>query len=220
MKKVETGIDGLFVVEPEVFGDHRGWFMESWSKRKFEEIGIDCEFVQDNHSFSEKKGTLRGLHFQKGEYAQAKLVRVLRGAVYDVAVDLRKDSKTFLKWFGVELSEENKKEFFIPRGFAHGFLTLTDNVEFAYKADNYYNKESEGAIIYNDERIAVDWRFNKLGIDEVIVSDKDKIAPPLAELDESYFFDKEIYNSIRKSVPKILYMDEYPIRGKFVKQIV
>ena len=114
---------------------------------------------------------------------------MLRGAVYDVAVDLRKDSKTFLKWFGVELSEENKKEFFIPRGFAHGFLTLTDNVEFAYKADNYYNKESEGAIIYNDERIAVDWRFNKLGIDEVIVSDKDKIAPPLAELDESYFFD-------------------------------
>ena len=220
MKRIETGIDGLFVVEPEVFGDHRGWFMESWSKRKFEEIGIDCEFVQDNHSFSEKKGTLRGLHFQKGDYAQAKLVRVLRGRVYDVAVDLRKDSKTFLKWFGVELSEENKKEFFIPRGFAHGFLTLTDNVEFAYKADNYYNKESEGAIIYNDERIAVDWRLEGLGIDEVIVSDKDKIAPPLAELDESYFFDYEIYNSIRKSVPKILYMDEYPIRGKFVKQIV
>ena len=110
MKRIETGIDGLFVVEPEVFGDHRGWFMESWSKRKFEEIGIDCEFVQDNHSFSEKKGTLRGLHFQKGEYAQAKLVRVLRGRVYDVAVDLRKNSPTFLKWFGVELSEENKKE--------------------------------------------------------------------------------------------------------------
>ena len=189
MIRIETGIDGLFVVEPEVFGDHRGWFMESWSKRKFEEIGIDCEFVQDNHSFSEKKGTLRGLHFQKGEYAQAKLVRVLRGRVYDVAVDLRKNSPTFLKWFGVELSEENKKEFFIPRGFAHGFLTLTDNVEFAYKADNYYNKESEGAIIYNDERVAVDWRLDELGIDEVIVSDKDKIAPPLAELDESYFFD-------------------------------
>ena len=189
MKVIETALPGVVIIEPQVFGDARGWFMESWSKRKFEEIGIDCEFVQDNHSFSEKKGTLRGLHFQKGDYAQAKLVRVLRGRVYDVAVDLRKDSKTFLKWFGVELSEENKKEFFIPRGFAHGFLTLTDNVEFAYKADNYYNKESEGAIIYNDERIAVDWRLEGLGIDEVIVSDKDKIAPPLAELDESYFFD-------------------------------
>ena len=188
MKRIETGIDGLFVVEPEVFGDHRGWFMESWSKRKFEEIGIDCEFVQDNHSFSEKKGTLRGLHFQKGEYAQAKLVRVLRGRVYDVAVDLRKNSPTFLKWFGVELSEENKRELFIPRGFAHGFLTLTDNVEFAYKTDNYYNKESEGAIIYNDERIAVDWRLDELGIDEVIVSDKDEIAPRLEKVDESCFY--------------------------------
>ena len=113
---------------------------------------------------------------------------MLRGRVYDVAVDLRKNSPTFLKWFGVELSEENKKEFFIPRGFAHGFLTLTDNVEFAYKTDNYYNKESEGAIVYNDERIAVDWRLDELGIDEVIISDKDKIAPLLTELDESYFF--------------------------------
>ena len=188
MNKIETGIDGLFVIEPKVFGDKRGWFMESWSKKKFEEVGINCEFVQDNHSFSEKKGTLRGLHFQKGEYAQAKLVRVLRGRVYDVAVDLRKNSPTFLKWFGVELSEENKKELFIPRGFAHGFLTLTDNVEFAYKADNYYNKESEGAIRFDDEKIGVDWELADLGGGEVIVSDKDKIAPKFEELTEDCFF--------------------------------
>lgn len=188
MNKIETGIAGLFVVEPQVFGDHRGWFMESWSKKKFEEIGINCDFVQDNHSFSEKKGTLRGLHFQKGEYAQAKLVRVLRGRVYDVAVDLRKNSPTFLKWFGVELTEENKKEFFVPRGFAHGFLTLTDNAEFAYKTDNYYNKESEGAIRFDDERIRVDWKLADMGVEEVIVSDKDKTAPKFDELTEDCLF--------------------------------
>jgi dTDP-4-dehydrorhamnose 3,5-epimerase len=188
MNKTETGIGGLFVIEPKVFGDNRGWFMESWSKKKFEEVGINCEFVQDNHSFSGKKGTLRGLHFQKGEYSQAKLVRVLRGRVYDVAVDLRKDSPTFLNWFGVELSEENKKELFVPRGFAHGFLTLTDNVEFAYKADNYYNKESEGAIRFDDEKIGVDWKLADLGVGEVIVSDKDKIAPKFEELTEDCFF--------------------------------
>ena len=188
MNKTETGIGGLFVIEPKVFGDNRGWFMESWSKKKFEEVGINCEFVQDNHSFSEKKGTLRGLHFQKGEYSQAKLVRVLRGRVYDVAVDLRKNSPTFLNWFGVELSEENKKELFVPRGFAHGFLTLTDNVEFAYKADNYYNKESEGAIRFDDEKIGVDWKLADLGVGEVIVSDKDKTAPGFEELTEDCFF--------------------------------
>ena len=182
-----TDIEGLCIITPTIHQDSRGYFMESYNERDFEEQGLNLRFVQDNQSMS-VKGVLRGLHFQK-QYPQGKLVRVLKGRVYDVAVDLRKDSKTFLKWFGVELSEENKKEFFIPRGFAHGFLTLTDNVEFAYKADNYYNKESEGAIIYNDERIAVDWRLEGLGIDEVIVSDKDKIAPPLAELDESYFFD-------------------------------
>jgi len=188
MNKTEIGIDGLFVIEPKVFGDNRGWFMESWSKKKFEEVGINCEFVQDNHSFSGKKGTLRGLHFQKGEYSQAKLVRVLRGRVYDVAVDLRKDSPTFLNWFGVELSEENKKELFVPRGFAHGFLTLTDNVEFAYKADNYYNKESEGAIRFDDEKIGVDWKLADLGVGEVIVSDKDKTAPKFEELTDDCFF--------------------------------
>lgn len=181
MKKIETGIDGLFIIEPEVFGDNRGWFTESWSKRKFAEIGINCEFVQDNHSFSAKKGTLRGLHFQKGEFSQAKLVRAIRGSVFDVAVDLRSSSPTFSKWFGVELTAENKKQFFIPRGFAHGFLTLTDNVEFLYKADNYYNKDSEGSIRYDDKTIGIDWDL-KQNISDFILSDKDKEAP---------FFDKE-----------------------------
>ena len=188
MNRIETGIEGLFVIEPKVFSDHRGWFMESWSKRKFEEIGIECEFVQDKHSFSKKKGTLRGLHFQKGGFSQAKLVRALRGTVYDVAVDLRKDSPTFLQWFGVELSEQNKKELFIPRGFAHGFLTLTDDVEFAYKADNYYNRESEGSILYSDEKIGVDWKLSEHEIKEVLVSDKDELAPKIGELSEDCFF--------------------------------
>nr|WP_315103819.1 dTDP-4-dehydrorhamnose 3,5-epimerase [uncultured Catonella sp.] len=188
MNKIATGIEGLFVIEPQIFGDHRGWFMESWSKKKFEEMDIDCEFLQDNHSFSAKKGTLRGLHFQKGEYSQAKLVRVLRGRVYDVAVDLRKSSSTFLKWYGTELNEENKKQMFIPRGFAHGFLTLTDNVEFAYKADNYYNKESEEAIRFDDDKVGVDWKLADFGIKEVIVSDKDKIAPSLEALTKDCFF--------------------------------
>ena len=188
MNKIATGIEGLFVIEPQIFGDHRGWFMESWSKKKFEEMDIDCEFLQDNHSFSAKKGTLRGLHFQKGEYSQAKLVRVLRGRVYDVAVDLRKSSSTFLKWYGTELNEENKKQMFIPRGFAHGFLTLTDDVEFAYKADNYYNKESEEAIRFDDEKVGVDWKLADFGIEEVIVSDKDKTAPNLEALTKDCFF--------------------------------
>ena len=188
MNKIATGIEGLFVIEPQIFGDHRGWFMESWSKKKFEGMDIDCEFLQDNHSFSAKKGTLRGLHFQKGEYSQAKLVRVLRGSVYDVAVDLRKSSSTFLKWYGTELNEENKKQMFIPRGFAHGFLTLTDDVEFAYKADNYYNKESEEAIRFDDEKVGVDWKLADFGIEEVIVSDKDKTAPNLEELTKDCFF--------------------------------
>jgi len=188
MNKIATGIEGLFVIEPQIFGDHRGWFMESWSKKKFEEMDINCEFLQDNHSFSAKKGTLRGLHFQKGEYSQAKLVRVLRGRVYDVAVDLRESSPTFLKWYGTELNEENKKQMFIPRGFAHGFLTLTDNVEFAYKADNYYNKESEEAIRFDDEKVGVDWKLADFGIKEVIVSDKDKTAPNLEELTKDCFF--------------------------------
>jgi len=144
------------------------------------------EFVQDNHSKS-KKGVLRGLHFQT-KFTQGKLVRAVKGSVYDVAVDLRKSSETYGQWYGVLLTEQNKTMFYIPEGFAHGFLTLTDNVEFAYKADNYYNKESEGAIRFDDEKIGVDWKLADLGVGEVIVSDKDKTAPGFEELTEDCFF--------------------------------
>ena len=181
MKVIETEIKDLYMIEPQVFGDNRGWFMESWSQKKMEEVGLFYNFVQDSHSFSEKKGTLRGLHFQKGSSSQAKLVRCVRGAVFDVAVDLRKNSKTYKKWVGCVLSEENKKQFLIPRGFAHGFLTLTDNVEFVYKADNYYDPQADRNIIWNDEEINVDW-----GIENPILSEKDKKAPKLSESDVDF----------------------------------
>lgn len=181
MKVVSTDIEDLFIIEPQVFGDSRGWFMESWSQKKMEEAGLFYNFVQDNHSFSAIKGTLRGLHFQKGSSSQAKLVRCVRGAVLDVAVDLRKNSKTYKKWVGCILSEENKKQFLIPRGFAHGFLTLTDNVEFVYKADNYYDPQADRNIIWNDEEINIDW-----GIENPILSEKDKKAPKLSESDVDF----------------------------------
>lgn len=181
MKVVSTDIEDLFIIEPQVFGDNRGWFMESWSQKKMEEVGLFYNFVQDNHSFSAIKGTLRGLHFQKGSSSQAKLVRCVRGAVLDVAVDLRKNSKTYKKWVGCVLSEENKKQFLIPRGFAHGFLTLTDNVEFVYKADNYYDPQADRNIIWNDEEINIDW-----GIENPILSEKDKKAPKLSESDVDF----------------------------------
>ena len=181
MKVVATEIEDLFIIEPQVFGDSRGWFMESWSQKKMEEAGLFYNFVQDNHSFSAVKGTLRGLHFQKGSSSQAKLVRCVRGAVLDVAVDLRKNSKTYKKWVGCILSEENKKQFLIPRGFAHGFLTLTDNVEFVYKADNYYDPQADRNIIWNDEEINIDW-----GIENPILSEKDKKAPKLSESDVDF----------------------------------
>ena len=181
MKVVSTEIEDLFIIEPQVFGDSRGWFMESWSQKKMEEAGLFYNFVQDNHSFSALKGTLRGLHFQKGSSSQAKLVRCVRGAVLDVAVDLRKNSKTYKKWVGCILSEENKKQFLIPRGFAHGFLTLTDNVEFVYKANNYYDPQADRNIIWNDEEINIDW-----GIENPILSEKDKKAPKLSESDVDF----------------------------------
>ena len=181
MKVIETEIKDLYMIEPQVFGDNRGWFTESWSQKKMEEAGLFYNFVQDNHSFSALKGTLRGLHFQKGSSSQAKLVRCVRGAVFDVAVDLRKNSKTYKKWVGCILSEENKKQFLIPRGFAHGFLTLTDNVEFVYKADNYYDPQADRNIIWNDEEINIDW-----GIENPILSEKDKKAPKLSESDVDF----------------------------------
>lgn len=173
-RKIQTDIEGLYIVEPTVFGDDRGFFMETWNKKDFLEIGLDLEFVQDNHSKS-KKGVLRGLHFQK-KNSQGKLVRCIKGKVYDVAVDLRSNSKTFGKYYGIELTEENKLMFYIPEGFAHGYLALTEEVEFLYKATNYYSPEYESGIIWNDEDINVEWPLKKYGIKEedLILSEKDK----------------------------------------------
>lgn len=181
MKFEKTKLDGVVIITPNVFGDHRGFFMESWSQRKMEEAGLLYNFVQDNHSLSSKKGVLRGIHFQKGDKAQAKLVRCVRGAVLDVAVDLRHDSPTYKQWVAVELSAENKKQLLIPRGFGHGFVTLTDEVEFLYKADNYYAPEADGGIRWNDPEIGVEW-----GIENPILSAKDEKNPFLSEVGEVF----------------------------------
>jgi len=176
MKLIETELAGVYIVEPAVFGDYRGFFLESWSKRTFEAAGLRYEFIQDNHSSSTVRGTLRGIHFQRGEKAQAKLVRCTRGAVLDVAVDLRPSSPNYKKWIGVELSGENKRQLLIPRGFGHGFVTLTDDVEFLYKADNYYAPEADGGIRWNDPDIGVDW-----GVENPVLSEKDSRAPFLKD---------------------------------------
>ncbi len=181
MNVIKTALDGVYIIEPQVFGDKRGWFMESYSKLKLPQI--DCDFVQDNHSYSAMKGVLRGIHFQNGEHAQAKLVRVLKGAVLDVAVDLRKGSPTYKKWVSTELSAENKRQMFIPRGFGHGFVTLTDDVEFLYKADNYYDHESDRSIRFDDPEIGVKW-----GVETPILSDKDKNAPLLKDSDCNFVY--------------------------------
>ena len=181
MKITKTKLDGVVIIEPDVFGDNRGFFMESWNKKKMEEAGLYYDFVQDNHSKSTVKGTLRGIHFQKGDKAQAKLVRCVKGAVLDIAVDLRKNSPTFKQWVKVELSAENKKQLLIPRGFGHGFVTLTDDVEFLYKADNYYAPEADAGIRWNDPDIGVEW-----GIENPILSEKDKKNPFLKDYKELF----------------------------------
>ena len=181
MKITKTKLDGVVVIEPDVFGDNRGFFMESWNKKKMEEAGLFYDFVQDNHSKSTVKGTLRGIHFQKGDKAQAKLVRCVKGAVLDIAVDLRKNSPTFKQWVSVELSAENKKQLLIPRGFGHGFVTLPDDVEFLYKADNYYVPEADAGIRWNDPDIGVEW-----GIKNPILSEKDKKNPFLKDCKELF----------------------------------
>ena len=155
VEKNVGGIEGLYIIEPSVHGDSRGYFMETYNKRDMEEAGLNMNFVQDNQSMS-VKGVLRGLHFQK-QYPQAKLVRAIKGRVFDVAVDMRKNSKTYGKWFGVELSEENKKQFYIPEGFAHGFLVLSDVAEFCYKVTDFYHPNDEGGIAWNDPRIGIVW---------------------------------------------------------------
>lgn len=155
VEKNVGGIEGLCVIEPAVHGDNRGYFMETYSQRDMEENGIDIVFVQDNQSMS-TKGVLRGLHFQK-QYPQTKLVRAIKGSVFDVAVDLRADSKTYGKWYGVELTEENKKQFLIPKGFAHGFLVLSEIAEFCYKCDDFYHANDEGGLAWNDPEIGIEW---------------------------------------------------------------
>lgn len=186
MKILPTEVKDVFILEPDVFGDHRGWFMESWSQKKMEDAGLNYHFIQDNHSYSSKKGTIRGLHFQRGEDCQAKLVRCCKGAVLDVAVDLRKGSPTYKKWVAVELSADNYRQLLIPRGFAHGFLTLTDEVEFLYKADNLYQPSSEGSIRWNDPELEIDWK-----IAHPIVSQKDGEAPLLRDCDPGFIYKGE-----------------------------
>lgn len=171
----KTDIEGVVIIEPAVFGDSRGYFMETYNEAEFKENGLDYDFVQDNQSKSHK-GVLRGLHFQK-TFPQAKLVRVIEGEVFDVAVDLRKDSKTYGKWVGVTLSGDNKKQFMIPRGFAHGFLVLSDTATFTYKCDEFYHPEDEGGIIWNDPDVAIDFG----DVADVQLSEKDKKLPRLSE---------------------------------------
>lgn len=182
MNAIKTELPGVVILEPQVFGDARGWFMESWSKKKMEDIGISVDFVQDNHSFSAEKGTLRGLHYQLNPMAQAKMLRVSRGAIFDVAVDIRRGSPTYAKWVGVELSAENYRQLFIPRGFAHGFITLTDDVEVQYKADNFYSPDCDGNIRWDDPEIGVVWPISPR-----VLSDKDFSAPLLSERTELNF---------------------------------
>ncbi len=179
MKIHKTPIDGLIIIEPRVFEDDRGYFFESFHADRYREAGISSDFIQDNESKS-VRGVIRGLHYQAGPYAQAKLVRVIEGSVFDVAVDLRKDSPTFGQWFGVELTSENKKQFYIPRGFAHGFSVLSETAIFTYKCDNYYHPESECGIAYNDPTLKIDW---KISVSEEIISEKDKGNLLFSEVD-------------------------------------
>ena len=181
---IKTSIEGVFIIEPTVFGDDRGYFMETYHEEEFKQAGLDLNFVQDNQSKS-KKGVLRGLHFQYTK-PQGKLVRVLKGVVFDVAVDLRRNSPTYGKWESIILSEENKKQFFIPEGFAHGFLVLSEDAEFTYKCTEFYDPEDEGGISWNDPSIAIDWPVDNI---EIILSEKDKKWKTLKE-NSSYFLNK------------------------------
>ncbi len=181
MKVIETELNDCYIIEPSVFGDHRGYFMQTHSEKDLEDNNLNYHFVQGNESFTKEKGTIRGLHFQTDPMCQAKLVRVTQGSVYDVVVDLRSDSSTYLKWIKVELSNENKRQLLVPRGFAHGFITLTDDVVFSYMVDNFYSKEHDGGIIFNDPEFNIDW-----GIDDPILSDKDRVLPRLREIDNKF----------------------------------
>ena len=187
-----TEIEGVFIAEPAVFPDERGYFMETYNENDFKEEGIDLTFVegidltfvQDNQSKS-SKGVLRGLHFQKTQ-PQGKLVRVISGEVFDVAVDLRKASRTYGKWIGVRLSAENKKQFFIPKGFAHGFVVLSDEAEFVYKCTDFYKGDDEGGILWNDPDIGIEWPIEDIGEDNILLSEKDKLWKPLKDTDVDF----------------------------------
>ncbi len=181
MKKIETTLEGVFIIELDIFEDDRGWFSETYNKKRLLELDIDIDFIQDNHSFSSEIAILRGIHFQVGEMAQCKLVKCIRGRVFDVAVDLRRNSNDFGKWFGVELSAENKRQLLIPKGFGHGFMTLTKNCEFVYKVDNHYSKEYDRSLLWNDGTINIDWPINK-----PVLSNKDKKAPDLLNIGELF----------------------------------
>ena len=191
MKFIKTEIPEVVIIEPKVFGDERGYFMESYRKDLFDKNVREINFIQDNESKS-KKGVLRGLHYQLPPFAQSKLVRVIKGKVLDVAVDIRKNSPTFGKYIAVELSEENKRQLFIPRGFAHGFLVLSDEAIFTYKVDNYYAPEYDRGIRFDDPDIGIDWNFPK---EEIIVSDKDRNAPLLK--DAEIFEYKNLYEDLK-----------------------
>ena len=179
-----TEIEGVFIAEPAVFPDERGYFMETYNENDFKEEGIDLTFVQDNQSKS-SKGVLRGLHFQKTQ-PQGKLVRVISGEVFDVAVDLRKASRTYGKWIGVRLSAENKKQLFIPKGFAQGFVVLSDEAEFVYKCTDFYKGDDEGGILWNDPDIGIEWPIEDIGEENILLSEKDKLWKPLKDTDVDF----------------------------------
>ncbi|MGO4694207.1 dTDP-4-dehydrorhamnose 3,5-epimerase [Paenibacillus sp. 2TAB26] len=182
MKYTKTELEGVLLLEPSVFGDHRGWFMETYSTAKFKEIGLELEFVQDNESFSAAKGTLRGLHYQLNPKAQTKLIRCTKGAIFDVAVDIRQGSPTYGQWYGVELSADNKAQLLVPKGFAHGFMTLTEDVEVQYKVDELYAPECDRGIVWNDPSIGIKWPINI----SPILSDKDAKAPLFKDAEQNF----------------------------------
>ncbi len=180
MNVIKTELDGVVIIEPKVFGDARGYFFESYHADRYKEAGIDCDFIQDNESKS-KYGVLRGLHYQMPPYIQAKLVRVVQGSVLDIAVDIREGSPTFGKHVAVELSAENKRQLFVPRGFAHGFVVLSEEVIFTYKCDNLYMPSCERGILFNDPALGIDWQVK---IEDMLLSDKDRVNPLLCEADK------------------------------------
>lgn len=189
MEVIKTEIEGVVIIEPRIFRDERGYFYESFSQREFEEKVCRTIFVQDNQSKS-SYGVVRGLHFQKPPYCQSKLVRCIKGAVLDVAVDVRKGSPTFGKYVAVELTEDNHRQFFVPRGFAHGFAVLSEEAVFQYKCDNFYNKESEGAVAWNDPELNIDWR---VPAENVILSEKDKLNKNIADADFLFDYNENLY---------------------------